>query len=97
MAKNKMETSKKLLWSSGAAAVIMTAVTIHGSYAGHDMSQVAQITLAAWGAFGVVAGFYLWKSKNENRSKGVQKLIKDLASEHGIDAVARLAELIFRD
>lgn len=93
----RIETSKLILIGSWAVALTLTGITIHGSYLGRDMSQVAMLAALSWGELTAAHGFYFWKAKNENRAKGTQKLIKDLAAKHGIDAVARIAELVFRD
>ena len=42
-------------------------------------------------------GFYMWKSKNENRAKYAQKFVLDFADKYGIDAAIRIAEVVLKD
>lgn len=90
-------TSKIILFFDFMVALALTVAVVVGAYHGCDMSQVTPIALAWDGQLAVVIGFYFWKAKNENRSKGVQKLVRDLAEQYGIDGVARIAEIIFKE
>lgn len=93
-----METSKKILAGSWTAAITLTVIVVVGSFIpGTDMSQVCILAGSAWAELTAAHGFYYWKAKNENRAKGAQKLVKQLAEEHGIDAAARFTEIIFKD
>lgn len=91
-----METSKKILGGSWAAAITLTAIVIVGTFRQVDVSSLTILATSAWGELTAHA-FYYWKAKNENRSKGSQKLVRELAQEYGIDAAARFAEIIFKD
>ena len=94
----QMETSKKILAGSWAAAITLTVIVVVGSFIpGVDMSQVTILAGSAWAELTAAHGFYYWKAKNENRAKGAQKLVKQLAAEYGIDVAARFAEIIFKD
>lgn len=93
----KVETSKLILLGSWAVTLTLTAITIHGSYRGHDMTHVAALAALSWGELTAAHGFYYWKAKNENRAKGAQKLVRDLAKAYGIDAAARFAEIVFKE
>lgn len=90
-------TSKIILFVDFLVAILLTAIVTHGAYQGLDMSQVTAVALAWDGQLAVAVGFYYWKARHENRSKGTQQLVKDLAETYGIDAVARIAEIIFRE
>ena len=90
-------TSKIILFFDFLVALTLTALVVAGAYQGYDMSQVTPIALAWDGQLAVAIGFYFWKAKNENRAKGVQKLVRDLAEQYGIDSVARIAEIIFKE
>lgn len=90
-------TSKIILFVDFLVALALTASVVVGAYQGRDMSQVTPVALAWDAQLAVVIGFYFWKAKNENRCKGVQKLIRDLAEQYGIDSVARIAEIIFKE
>ena len=99
MKQNRLETSKKILGGCWAAAITLSAITIDAVYKGLDSTNVAtlaSLAMAAWSALAVAHGFYFWKAKNENRSKGAHKLIRELAGKYGIEAVARLAEIIYK-
>lgn len=80
-----------------AIAVIVSGAVIVGEFLGLSMVESA-IVAGLWDAqLAVVVGFYLWKSKNENRSKHAMALVRELAGKYGIDAVANLAETILKD
>ena len=93
----KRETSKKLIWFDAAIAVAVTGAVIVGECNGLDMTASA-IVAGLWDAqLAAVLGFYLWKAKNENRSKHAMALVRELADKYGIDSVARLAEIILKE
>lgn len=92
-----METSKKILAGSWTAAIILTVIVIIGTFKQVDVTNLTILASASWAELTAAHGFYYWKSKNENRHKGAQKLIRELAKEHGIDAAARFAEIIYKD
>ena len=93
----RMETSKKILGGSWATAIILTVIVTIGTFVQVDVSNLTILAGSAWAELTAAHGFYYWKAKNENRAKGAQKLVKELADDHGIDAAARFAEIIFRD
>ena len=97
MRSKPMETSKKILAGSWAAALTLTVIVIVGTFLQVDVTNLTILAGAAWAELTAAHGFYYWKAKNENRSKGIQKLLTDMAEKHGIDAVARIAELIFKE
>lgn len=92
-----VEFSKKLLLSSWIVTIVLTAIVVVGAFVGISTGDIYLLAALAWAELATAHGFYFWKAKNENRAKGVQKLVKELAKEYGIDGVARIAELIFRD
>lgn len=94
----KIETSKKILLASWTGAVLLTVIAICGVF--RDLEHVSELTTMAgfaWAELTTAHGFYYWKSKNENRAKGSQKLIRDLANKYGIDSAAKFAEIIYKD
>lgn len=94
----KIETSKKILLASWVAAIALTITAINGVHEGLEhVSEITTIAGFAWAELTAAHSFYYWKSKNENRAKGSQKLIKDLASKYGIDSAAKFAEIIYKD
>lgn len=52
-------------------------------------------TLAA--EVSVYSAFYLWKSKNENRSKYAQLYVNQIADKYGIDIAIRIAEVVLKE
>lgn len=94
---NRMETSKKILWLDIFVAIIVTANVLFGERSGCDMTASA-IVAGLWDAqLAAVIGFYLWKAKNENRSKHAMQLVRDLADQYGIDAAAQIAAIVLKD
>jgi len=93
----KPEKSKEILDRSWVAAITLTVIVIVGTFIPVDVTNLTILAGAAWTELTAAHGFYFWKAKNENRAKGAQKLVKELAKEHGIDAAARFAEIIFKD
>lgn len=93
----RMETSKKILAGSWTAAITLTVIVTIGTFKQVDVTNITILASASWAELTAAHGFYYWKSKNENRHKGAQKLIRELAQEHGIDAAARFAEIIYKD
>lgn len=93
----RKETSKVLIWVDITIGILVTAAVLAGELTGHDMTSSA-IVAGLWDAqLAAVIGFYLWKSKNENRSKHAMALVRELADKYGIDAVSRLAEIILKE
>ena len=97
MRKTRMEVSKQILLGSWATTIIMTVLVVCGTFAGADVSYITTLAGLAWGELTAAHGFYYWKAKNENRAKGAQQLVRDLASEYGIEYAARFAEIVFKD
>lgn len=95
--KAKKTTSKTILWLDFAVAIALTVSVLVGNLRGISMVEAA-IVAGLWdGQLAVVIGLYLWKSKNENRSKHAMKLVKELAGKYGIDGAARIAEIVLKD
>lgn len=95
--KAPLEVSKKILIGSWIAAILLTLIVIIGSFFNLPISDVTTLACLAWGELTAAHAFYYWKAKNENRSKGVCQLVRELACEYGIDGVSRIAEIIFKD
>ena len=92
-----MQTSKVILLADFIIAILLAIAVTVGAYLEKDMSQVAAIAVGWDGQLAVATGFYYWKAKNENRSKYAMKLVKQLASEYGIENVVNLAQTILKD
>lgn len=95
--RERMSTSKKVLWTDIAVGIILTAAVVIGEFTGHDMSSSA-IVAGLWdGQLALVIGAYQWKSKNENRSKHAMGLVRELADKYGIEAVVQIAEIVLKE
>lgn len=92
-----MQTSKLILIVEFAVAIPLTVAVVVGSFLGISMTEAA-VVAGLWDSqLAIVVGGYLWKAKNENRSKHAMKLVKELAETYGIDSVISLAEVILKD
>ena len=92
-----MEFSKKLLIFCWAVTLVLTLVTVLVSLWSLPLDGLIVVTPLAWAASDVVTGFYLWKSKNENRAKYAQKFLNEFAKEWGAETAARMAEIVLKD
>ena len=85
-----MEFSKKWLICS---ALVSLALII-ACAAGADLTE---ITLAVLAETTASSGFYLWKAKNENRSKYAIKYIESLPETYTAEEKARFLEIVLKD
>lgn len=92
-----MEFSKKLVILLFILALLLTGLAILFPAIGIPADGLYIVTPLAWASFDVAAGFYYWKSKNENRSKYTQKFVKQMAEKYGVDAALRAAEIVLKD
>ncbi len=84
-----METSKKLLIGSAAASVVCIILNVLGVLS-------VEVTLAV-GFATAIGMFYLWKAKNENRSKYAIKYIESLPETYTAEEKARFLEIVLKD
>lgn len=77
--------------------VCLCVTTVVGSFAGADVTAVGVLAGTSFITDGTWGGFYLWKSKNENRAKYAQKFIRLVADKYGVDAAIRIAEVVLKD
>ena len=90
-----MEFSKKMLVLHSFVTVSLIIATVVINIATeHDVTALAAL---AGTSFVVDGGFYLWKSKNENRAKYAQKFVRLFAKEYGVENAIRLAEIVLKD
>lgn len=85
-----METSKKLLIGSAAASTVCIILNVLGVLS-------VEVTLAAIGFATAIGMFYLWKAKNENRSKYAIKYIESLPETYTAEEKARFLEIVLKD
>lgn len=92
-----MEFSKKMLVLHIFISVILCGITVAGTIQGGDVNAVAVLAGTSLVTDGTWGGFYLWKSKNENRAKYAQRFLKQFASQYGADVALRAAEIVLKD
>lgn len=92
-----MEFSKRLVILLFILALLLSGLAILFPAIGIPADGLYIVTPLAWASFDVAAGFYYWKSKNENRSKYTQKFVKQMAEKYGVDAALRAAEIVLKD
>ena len=92
-----MEFSKKMLVLHIFLSVLLCGVTVAGTLRGWDVAALAVLAGTSFVTDGAWGGFYLWKSKNENRAKYAQRFLKQFASQYGADVALRAAEIVLKD
>ena len=92
-----MEFSKKMLMLHIVISVTLCTVTVVGIFRGLDVTAVAALAGTSLVTDGTWGGFYLWKSKNENRAKYAQRFLNQFASKYGADVALRAAEIVLKD
>ena len=93
-----MEFSKKMLVLHACITVLLVLSTVVINFVTeHDVTALAALAGTSFAVDGTWGGFYLWKSKNENRAKYAQKFVRLFAKEYGVDSAIRLAEIVLKD
>lgn len=92
-----MEFSKKMLMIHILISIALCSVTIIGTFRGMDVTAVSALAGASLLTDGTWGGFYLWKSKNENRAKYAQRFLTRFAGQYGADIALRAAEIVLKD
>lgn len=90
--------SKKLVILSWGVTLLLTALAVLiPIFSYRSIEGLVTALPLSWGELAAVNGFYLWKSKNENRYKYTQQFIRELSEIHGVDAALRAAEIVLKD
>lgn len=92
-----MEFSKKMLALHILISVTLCVVTIVGTLLSMEVTAVAALAGTSLVTDGTWGGFYLWKSKNENRAKYAQRFLTRFADKYGADTALRAAEIVLKD
>lgn len=92
-----MEFSKKMLLLHILISVVLCGITVAGTLQGKDVTAIAVLAGTSFVTDGAWGGFYLWKSKNENRAKYAQRFLKQFADRYGADVALRAAEIVLKD
>lgn len=77
--------------------VCLCVTTIVCSLVGVDATAVGALAGTSFVTDGAWGGFYLWKSKNENRAKYAQKFIRLIADKYGVDAAVQISQIVLKD
>ena len=93
----KIETTKILLLSSWAAAILFSFLTVIFSIREISTDGLQIVTTLAWAEVTALNGFYVWKAKNENRAKYAQRFISEIADKYGIESAALIAETVLKE
>ena len=92
-----MEFSKKLLLIQCAASALLVLAVVIVALRGGDITILATLAGGTVLMDGTVSGFYLWKSKNENRAKYAEQFALEFAEKYGFDSAVRITEIVLRD
>lgn len=92
-----MEFSKKMLVLHIFISVVLCGITVTGTILEWDVTAIAALTGTSLLTDGTWGGFYLWKSKNENRAKYAQRFLKQFANQYGADVALRATEIVLKD
>ena len=94
----RLTTTKKLLvFSDGMAALVTVVCMLVCILTDRDAGVFVSIAAAWIGEAAVFHGFYAWKEKNANRSKYAQQWVERYADKYGVEAAARIAEIVLKD
>ena len=98
MGQQKLCCSKKIVLASYTTTVLLTILTALGAFfSQNDITPLSTVAGLSWAETAACNAFYFWKAKHENRIKLAERMIKELADQYGIDAVANLTNIILRD
>jgi hypothetical protein len=90
--------SKKIVLASYTTTAVLTLLTVVGAFfSQNDVTPILTVTSLSWGETAACNAFYFWKAKHENRIKLTENMVKELADQYGIEAVANLTNIILRD
>ena len=92
-----MEFAKAMLILHIFITVCLCITTAVGCMLGIDVTAVGLLAGTSFVTDGAWGGFYLWKSKNENRAKYAQKFVKLMADKYGVDAAIQIAQVVLKD
>lgn len=92
-----IETTKILLVISWTAAIAFSVMIIILSLREFPTEGLQLVTPLAWAEVTALNGFYIWKSKNENRAKYAQHFINEIAEKYGVEAAALFADTVLKE
>lgn len=92
-----MEFSKKITVLSWIVAIALTALAIVLPIYGAPIDGLQIALPCSWCEVTAVQAFYLWKAKNENRSKYGMLYVDEYGERYGVDTALHLAEIVLKD
>ena len=92
-----MEFSKKITVLSWSVALVLTFLAVVLPIYEVSIEGVLAAMPYSWGAVTAVQAFYLWKAKNENRSKYAMRYVDKIAKQHDVETALRVAEIVLKD
>lgn len=87
--KDKITTSKKIVFISYFIGVVLTIVTVLGAFLRYDVSAIVSVTLTSYAEITASNAFYFWKAKKENTMKIALATVKETSTEK-VDDVVKL-------
>lgn len=87
--REKITTSKKIIWGSYVIGLILTAVVVWGDYKGYNVSNIGMVALASYAEITASNAFYFWKAKKENTMKIALAAVKETPTEK-VDDIVKL-------
>lgn len=87
--KEKITTSKKIIFVSYLIGFILTGIVIYGDFKGYNVSTIGMVTLASYAEITTSNGFYFWKAKKENTMKIALATVKETPTEK-VDDIVKL-------
>ena len=90
-----MTCSKRILVVSYVFGILLSVITVAGSFLGCDVSAVVTLAGIAWGEISVSNAFYYNKAKRENAIKIAVSMVKDQKiSDAGKELLSNLIGVI---
>lgn len=92
-----LEFSKKILLMECAVSSLLVIAVVILALRGGDITILSGLAGASILANGTVSGFYLWKSKVENRAKYAEKFALEFAEKYGFESALQITETVLRE
>lgn len=87
--KEKLTTSKKIIFVSYLIGFILTGIVVFGDFKGYNVSTIGMIAIASYAEITASNAFYFWKAKKENTMKIALATVKETSTEK-VDDVVKL-------
>lgn len=95
---NKISTMKKWGILSWTLTIIISLATASSAFSGVGNGDIMmQMCALSWADTGVFTAAYAFKERAENKKKIAVGMVKDLASNYGIENIAPLIQAIIQE